>query len=246
MITPDMPMTEGLVYVYNHATGPLPSYDRYWRVPDMVWALDSDGRFSIELAAGDYYIGAIKRNGPPQIGPPMGGDLFLLSSDDAGMPKKVAVASGKKIDMGIISGTRTAPGQPLPQGITSVTGVVQNHAGSPIEGMLVLAFRSPRVIGKPLFVSERSGKDGRFLLRVNQGGTYYLKLRDSYGGGPPKTGETLDGNREEPMVPVLVATGENLGDVVIKGKTFPGRGRTKEKIAEKELEPTKRNKLKPQ
>lgn len=233
MITPDMPLTEGLVYVYNHATGPLPSYDRYWRVPDIVTVLDPRGRFSIELAAGDYYIGAIKRNGPPQIGPPMGDDLFLLSTDDAGMPGKVAVASGKTIDMGIITGTRTASGQSLSQVITSITGVVQNHAGSPIEGKLVLAFRSPRVIGKPLFVSERSGKDGRFLLRVHQGGTFYLKLRDSYGGGPPQAGETLDGNREEPMVAVLATTGENLSDVVIKGKTFPGRGRTKEKIAEK-------------
>jgi hypothetical protein len=228
MLAPDMPMDGGLAYFYNLSTGPAPSHDRYWRVPDNVKAVDKDGRFKVELTAGDYCVGAVKRSGPPHIGPPADGDVFLLSLDDAGKPRKITVKSGENIDMGVIAGARSAAKSSSPQGMTGIEGVVQDEAGKPIEGALVLAFISPTIIGKPLFVSDRSGRDGRFQLRVNEGGTLYLKLRSTYGGGPPRAGAMLDGNKEEPLHPVTVKTGETVGGVVLKGKIFPGRGREKE------------------
>ena len=228
MIAPDTPMSDGLAYFYNLSTGPAPSRDRYWRVPDNVRNLDKEGRFSIQLPAGNYCVGAVKRNGPPQIGPPREGDIFLLSLDDTGTPRKIAVKGGDKVDMGVVAAPRpTAPSTP-PIGITAIEGIVQDDAGKPVEGALVLAFISPTIIGKPLFVSERSGKDGRFLLRVHEGGTFYLKLRNTYGGGPPRAGAMLDGNKEEPLHPVVVKTGETARNVVLKGRLFPGRGRNKE------------------
>jgi len=78
--------------------------------------------------------------------------------------------------------------------------------------------------GRPLFISERTGKDGRYQLRVNQGGSYFIKTRNSYGGGAIKSGEiTGFYGREEPK-PVEVTTGSIAKDINIIGKRFANRG----------------------
>lgn len=225
MLTPQTPMSDGLVYIYNLATGPEPSRDRYWRVPDHFKQLDKDGRFTVQLLEGVYCIGAIKRNGPPLIGPPQKGDMFLLSTDGNGQPKKFTVKSNETVDMGVISGaTPFAPSLDT-KGLTAIVGTIRDADGKPEAGVLVFAFPTPTVVGKPLFVSDRSANDGKFVLRVSEGGTYYLKLRSTFGGGPPQAGAILDGNKEQPLHRVTVKTGETTPGVVLTGKRFPGRGR---------------------
>jgi len=91
----------------------------------------------------------------------------------------------------------------------------------------VFAFTRPAVVGKPLFVSQPSDARGHFRLAIAEGGTYYLKARSNLGGGPPQTGLVIDGNKLEPLVQVSVNTGETSGGVVLRTKTFPGRGRKK-------------------
>lgn len=222
------PMTDGMVYIYNLAAGPAPSHDRYWRVPDFVEKLDKDGRFAIELPPGEYCIGAIKRRGPAQIGPPLEGDLFVLGLDEKGLPKKFTVAKGEKRDIGVLSGAQPYKALPPAKDVTGIEGTVLDVDGKPVEGAMVFAFMTSTVVGKPLFVSDRSSKDGKFLLRVHEGGTYYLKVRDSYGGGPPRGGAVLDGNKEEPLHKVTVKNGEISRGSVLKGRKFPGRGPNKE------------------
>ncbi len=217
-------MTDGLVYIYNLATGPAPSRDKYWRVPDNVTKLDKEGRFTVNLVAGDYCVGAIKRQGPPQIGPPLEGDLLLLIPGDKGTPKKFSVKSGENLDIGINGGARPFTVPKVAKDITAIEGTIVDEEGKPIADALVLAFLTPTIVGKPLFVSEKSGKDGKFLLRVHDGGRFYLKLRGSYGGGPPNTGAVIDGKKEEPMQQVFVKSGNITKDVVLKGKIFSGRG----------------------
>jgi len=227
MISTGTPMSGAVVYFYNLATGPAPSRDRYWRVPDHVKELDKDGRFTIQLVAGNYFVGAVKRHGAAKIGPPQAGDLFLLSLDDKGKSRKITVKSGETVDMGVISGTQQPAESSASEAVTAIAGTVLDSEGKPVEGALVFAFTTPTVVGKPLFVSERSGKDGSFLLRVHEGGTFFLKLRNTFGGGPPLAGAVQDGNREEPLYPASVKTGETARGIVLKGKLFPGRGESK-------------------
>lgn len=227
-ISAEAPMSDGMVYVYNLATGPAPSQDRYWRVPDFVEKLDKEGRFSIDLPPGEYCIGAIKRLGPPQIGPPLENDYFVIGQDEKKSPRKYKVSKGDKRDIGIISGALPYKQLPPKEGITGAEGTVHDLEGKPVEGAMVFAFVTSTIIGKPMFVSDRTGKDGRFLLRVHEGGDYYLKVRDSYGGGPPRGGALLDGNKEEPLVKVSPKTGEIIRGIALKGRKFPGRGPNKE------------------
>ncbi|SNB46788.1 carboxypeptidase-like regulatory domain-containing protein [Geobacter sp. DSM 9736] len=228
MISTTTPMSEGMVYIYNLANGPAPSHERYWRVPDFVERLDKEGRFSLDLPAGEYCVGAIKRHGSTQIGPPQEGDHFLIGLDDKKIPKKYRLSKGEKLDLGVMAGALPFRALPVKQGVTAVEGTVQDPSGKPVEGVFIFAFVTPTVIGKPLFVSDRSDKDGKFLLRVHEGGTYFLKVRDSYGGGPPRGGSVLDGNKEGPMQKVSLKTGEVVRGVTLKGLKFPGRGPNKE------------------
>lgn len=225
MLTQQTPMSDGLVYIYNLANGPEPSRDRYWRVPDHFMKLDKDGRFTVQLLEGTYCVGAIKRNGPPQIGPPQEGDMFLLGTDGNGQPRKFTVKSNETVDLGVISGAKPFAPSLDTKGLTAIEGTILDAEGKPEAGVLVFAFPTPTVIGKPLFVSDRSARDGKFVLRVSEGGTYYLKLRSTFGGGPPQAGAILDGNKEQPLHRVTVKTGETIQGVSLTGKRFPGRGK---------------------
>ena len=221
------PMTDGMVYIYSPATGPAPSHERYWRVPDFVQKLDQEGRFSMELPAGEYFIGAIKRTGTTQIGPPREGDFLILALDEKKAPRKIRLGLGERLDIGVLSGAQQFKMVPA-AGITGIEGTILDLEGTPVEGAMVFAYITPTVIGKPTFVSDRSDKDGKFLLRFHEGGTYYLKVRDNYGGGPPRGGAVLDGNKEEPLIKVTAKTGQITRGTQLKGKKFPGRGPTKE------------------
>lgn len=224
-----LPMSRALFYLYNLATGPAPSADKYWRVPDHAKAMKDDGSFSIKLPEGTYCIGAVRRlRGASRIGPPEDGDFLLLSLDDKGLPKKYQVKNGERLDVGTISGARQIKTPFLVAGTTAIEGSIQDDEGKPVEGAMAFAFITPTVIGKPLFVSERSCKAGKFVLRVPEGGTYYIKIRDDLGGGPPRAGKMTDGNKEEPLLPVSVKTGETASIGILKVKKFPGRGPNKD------------------
>jgi hypothetical protein len=226
-------MSNGLAYIYNITSAPPPSRDRYWRVPDYVALIDAEGRFTAPVVEGRYCVGAVKRvpdaatpSVPvrPHVGPPQEGDYLLISADERGTPREYAVLKGALRDIGTVE-----EGLPFHKVVntgtgTSIEGTILSPEGLPLEGVLVFAFVTPSVIGKPLFVSDRSDREGRFVLNLFAGGTYYLKARNVYGGGPPRTGEAIDGKREEPLVAVSVKDGETSRGVSLEMRRFPGRG----------------------
>lgn len=227
MIKGGGPMAGGHVFIFNDATGPPPSRGKYWRVPDDVVSLDNEGKFSIELPAGRYYLGAIKRvSEKKSIGPPDEGDFFFASADEKGMPKAYIIKEGEKIDIGIISEAMPFKRADVKfgDGITSIEGVVLDVEGKPVEGAVIFAYMAPTRIGKPIFASERTGKNGKYILRVHEGGKYYLRVRSVYGGGPPQAGEIIGDYGEKEPVAVVLKSGKKLRGINIKVRRFAGRG----------------------
>jgi hypothetical protein len=220
-----LPMAGGLIHFFNVETGPIPDPDRYWRVPDAIADLNDKGEFTIELPEGKYYMGAIKRvSGKKEVGPPLVGDLFFISSDKTGSPKIYQVKRGEKIDIGTISEATPYKGWVMRDDITAIEGKVLIN-GEPAEGALVFAYSAPRMFGKPDFVSDKSDKDGKYVLRVPEGGEYYLMVRDIYGGGPPQEGSLMGVyGKEKTPTPVKVYTGEAQKGIDIAAVKFPGRG----------------------
>lgn len=226
MIKGGGPMAGGMVFIFNDASGPPPSRDRYWRVPDNVVTMDSEGRFSADLPEGKYYLGAKKALAGKDIGPPQEGDFFYAFSGQEGMPKAYIIEEGKKTDVGVIAGATPFRRDSVrfTDGITAIEGAIIDSENKPVQGALVFAFLAPSMVGRPLFASDRTGEDGKYVLRVYGAGSYYLRVRSLYGGGPPKAGEIIGAYGETEPVAVAVKNGEKVKDVNIKVRRFAGRG----------------------
>ncbi|OGW37073.1 MAG: hypothetical protein A2Y97_01695 [Nitrospirae bacterium RBG_13_39_12] len=225
MIKDSGSMGGGLIHFFNVETGPIPNPAKYWRVPDEIADLNEKGEFTIELPAGKYYMGAIKRiSGKKDVGPPVKGDFFFISSDEKGDPKVYQIKPGEEINIGTLSEATPFEGWAMKDGLTAIEGSVLLNE-EPVEGALVFGYTSPRMFGKPDFVSDKVAKDGRYILRVPEGGSYYLMARDLYGGGPPGEGSIMGVyGKEKTPTAVRVYTGESAKGININVIKFPGRG----------------------
>lgn len=231
LTTAGAPLAEGMVYLFSDAVGPPPSRDKYWRVPDFMDTLDGDGKFTLTVPEGKYYLGATKRLSGKPIGPPQEGDLFAISTDDKGAPRLYTVKAEGRLDLG-----KMATAIPFHRdvvthgkGITAVEGLILDADGKPVPDALVFAFVSAAAVGRPLYASDMTGKDGKFILRVNDAGKYFLKVRSVYGGGPPVKGEMIGDYGEKEPVAVTLVKGDRVTGIVIKVRRFPGRGPQGEK-----------------
>lgn len=209
------PMEGAQVLLFNLAVGPPPSSDKYLRVPDVTTTVDSEGVFSVQLPAGKYYLVMRKRADQSTFGPPKDGDLQYYSRDKNGRARQFTVSGGKSTNIGTITEATVFKKQVAVQekGMSGIEGVVIDENEKPVEGVRVFAYTSPEMIGKPQYASEGTGPDGKFLINISQKGTYYLKVRNHYGGGKPTMGEFM-GGYGRPEAPATVE--------VRKGKITPG------------------------
>lgn len=186
------PMLGGSLFLIDAETGPPPSATKYWLVPSHVFLIDENAQFSAEVPEGTYYLGAIERRSPEVLGPPEEGDYFFISQDEKGNPKTLTVWKHSKIDLGILDDAAKFHRSMLEKkDITAIEGVIRDDQGRPVGGMVVFAYPTAVIFGRPLFVSEMSDRDGKFALRVAGGGKYYLAARAGYGGGPPDPDEMI-------------------------------------------------------
>lgn len=228
------PVSYGVIYLFDDLAGPPPVMEKYWRVPNEIFEVDADGRFDFELPAGTYYLAYIKHADPYDVGPPKTGETILISRDPQGQPIPYAVRAGELRDIGkLCEAVPYDPSIALTTGkeITAIEGRILGEDGKPIPGVPVFAFLTPAAIGRPLFTSERSDRDGVFLLRVDKGGRYYLKIRGNYGGGRPGEDSVMDGEKDEKLTAVSVQTGQIVKGVLYKALTQRGP-KSKRKLLE--------------
>lgn len=224
--TDGVPLAGGVVYFFDVASGPPPAHEKYWRVPDFMKPLDTEGKFDVPLPGGTYYLGATKKLSGKTVGPPSEGDYFFISVDDKGSPLTYGVKNDVRLDLGrIAKGTQFRSSTVnYGKGITAIEGIILDNKGKPVADAHVFAFVSAATVGRPLFTSEPTGKNGKFVLRVHDGGTFYLKVRSIYGGGPPVAGEMIGEYGEKKPIAVTVNKGERLQGLTIQVKKFLGRG----------------------
>lgn len=214
------PMMEGSVIIFKAESGPPPSATRYWRVPTDAFRLDENARFVAVLPEGNYYLGAIERPPDEALGPPREDDYFFIDRDAKGRPKLRKVRAGSMVDLGVLYASKRFKRASLAKkGITAIEGIIRDAQGRPVAGMVVFAFKRPAADDRPLFVSERTDKKGRYRLRLAGGGSYYLRARKNYGG--PPSGDELMGEARSGK-PVTVTKSEKKTGVNIT--VVPGGG----------------------
>jgi hypothetical protein len=189
--------------------------------------VDTTGRFTIQLDAGSYYIGAIKRSSADKLGPPEIGDYLLPVHDTHGKYRVITVKSNSTTNIGTIKGIRrysenlaVYKGAP-----TAIEGRISKSSGEPVKNMYVLAYTDPSMRGRPSFVSTPSDSEGRYQLRVDKGRTFYLKVRDVFAGGKPQAGRLVGvyGDFDQPS-PVETETSSSTTGIDIQVDPFSGGG----------------------
>lgn len=222
------PMSGAQVLLFNAANGPAPSSNKHLRIPDAGAAVDSKGRFSVELPAGKYYLVMRKRVNPESAGPPEEGDPQYYARLKNGQPKAFVVKAGKTTNIGTVAvAVPFKKEKPIStEGLTGIEGTVTDENRAPVAGVRVLAYDSPGMMGRPLYASDKTGADGRYFLTVTGKGTYYLKVRTHYGGGKPAEGEFM-GSYGKPGTPgaVAVEKGKISKDIDIQGGKFSEKAR---------------------
>lgn len=242
LLTPSKnPLTTGIVLLYDKSLGPPPSPGKYWRVPDMITGTDNNGYFSIEVPEGTYFLQAAQKKPDGEIGPPKDREFFYFHGNSKGNPYPLIVAPGSKKNLGKLISYVWLPGMTQREkGITAVKGIVTDLEGNPVQGAMVFAHFSDNVQGRATFVSDRTDKNGKFLLRVLEG-TYYLKVRSVIGGGVPEEGEYLNITSEFTPTMVTLTKKTILTGIVLKVKKFSRPGTAERPVGSANIEKTWKN-----
>jgi hypothetical protein len=227
MITGNTPMVNGMVLLFSKSMGPPPSKDKYWRVPDLISPTGVDGKFSLDVPEGTYYLQVTQKNPESETGPPKDSELFYFHADAEGNPRPLIITPGTRLNLGVLTGAYLFTPDMIQRdkGITAVEGVVSDMEGKPVERALVFAHLSRAATGRPVFVSDRTDKNGRYLLRLHDGGSFYLKVRSVIGGGAPQEGEFLNTTEEFEPVMVTLKKEQKLYGVTLKVKKFSRKTR---------------------
>lgn len=216
------PIADGIIYAFNTSAGPPPDIDGSRRVPDGIALTNDQGKFSLELAEGTYYLSSWKKAAGPAPGPPQDGDLHALSRDDKGAPVKYTVKRGLTTDNVILrqASVFKSPTINISTGMTAITGTLKTFDGAPIADAIVQVYANQEVRGKPSYVSYKTGKDGKYVVKIDQEGTYYITVRARYSGGRPENGEPLGFYGGEAAQPVVVKKQSVTKDIDIQVGQF--------------------------
>ncbi len=145
---------------------------------------DANGEVFIPIDIGTYYLTARKRV-KTMFGPMTEGDLIGFYHKN---PMVVSDTGTYTIGIELIEIPAKSAGASENPLQTVITGTVRDESGGAVDGIWVGAYNDPQMFGKPLFISMKSGADGKFILRLPKGGKYYLAGRNTL-GGPPATGD---------------------------------------------------------
>ena len=173
----------GVVSFFNTEKGIPPLIAKMHRIPDMVGRMASDGKFSIKLLPGSYYMGALVITDPGRgPGPPQEGEKFYFARDDKGSLREFTLAIKEEKDVGKVVGALPET-FPVAKNVVTIEGRLLLQNDQPYKGGVVLVktdMNKPR----PDFVSERTGEDGKFKLQLPPDTPYYIMGRERAVGRP--------------------------------------------------------------
>jgi len=196
------------VYIFVYEKGADPHGPPY----TMSEASASDGSFNINLPDGDYTIVARKhKNGLP--GSP------LDEGDQKSETISATVKGGKLTTETLLIKPKSDDVKffdASPKSDTSLSGKVLDSDGNPRMGFRIHVYTYAQMSERPKYVSAATGPDGKFVVYLPKGGTYYLSARDHF-GGPPKIGDFFGRYDEGTIDPsgIIVKTGQKLDNINI-------------------------------
>lgn len=195
-------LEQAYLYVYKDPS-------RYFKGPGYFIQPVARGSFRLNLPPGDYYLLARKRERGGQFGPIETGDYFNYYY---GNP--IHIGAGEVHEVKIETVTRLSMLEEDTVDFQGVRGQVVDHAGQPLAGLYVFAYRDAGMTGTPDHFSTPTGADGRFEINLPDHGQYYLLARQAF-GGPADVAELYGKFQGNSGVPRAVSVTEDEMEILI-------------------------------
>jgi len=144
-----------------------------------------NGMFRVDfLPESDYYVVARKRANGSGSGPLNDGDSFGYFVDNP-----VTVKAGKivRINLEVLNkaGEIGKDDSLFRATGTQISGRITGKDGKVVKGVYAFAYEEKVMAHKrPSFISREVDDDGRYVINLSQGGTYYIGARSKYGDSP--------------------------------------------------------------
>jgi len=178
------PLPGGVVSFFNAENGVAPLLADVHRIPDVVGRMDPDGRFSLKLKPGSYYMGALIITDPKRgPGPPRPGEKFYYARNDKGDLREIAIGTGEEKDFGqvVVALPDTFPAA---KNLVTVQGrLLMDKEGIPFAGGVVLV-KTDINNQRPDFISARTDEEGRYEIKLPADTPYFLLGRERAVGRP--------------------------------------------------------------
>jgi hypothetical protein len=144
-----------------------------------------DGQFRIDmLPEADYFVIARKRSTGKGAGPLTDGDVFGYYVAN---PVHVKGGQSARIELGVISkaGEIGKEDSLFRDTGTYIAGRILDPAGKPVKGVYAFAYTERAMAHqRPEHISKPADAEGKYVIYLPQGGTYYIGARSDYGDTP--------------------------------------------------------------
>ncbi|KIH76125.1 Carboxypeptidase regulatory-like domain-containing protein [Geoalkalibacter ferrihydriticus] len=211
------PLSDAYVSLYPGAFSNLLGPPQYISGPS-----DDQGRYQIDnIQPGTYYVVARKRQSGQPAGPLSPGDYY---SEHQRITTEVRPGKMSLVDLPVV--TIKAPmlfkrsvGEVRTD--TGIRGKLTDTKGQPVAGSFAIAYLDEDVKRAPDFASTLADQEGRFVLYLPQGGTYYLAAR-VHAWDMPRPGELYGLHGGDAPQPLKITDGEFIEEMHLVMKPFEG------------------------
>ena len=185
------PLGDAFLAFFDVKKGLPPIGGQAGRIPDLRSYSDPEGRFTVQLLDGTYYLGVLLRGPSEKLGPPRKGEFYYFADGGEGKLRKLTIEDFKEVSYGVVECALPGKFQETEDQFV-VTGTVLEGAGNqaPYPGAIIMA-KTVASAMKPEYVSAETGADGKFSLSLPPGKTYYLMARTEITGNKPAPGEDI-------------------------------------------------------
>jgi hypothetical protein len=207
------PLKDAYVYAYRSYSTNLLGPADFASVPSAP-----DGTYTIELVGGSYYIVARKRATGDNTGPIVAGDLYTVHSSN---PVTVEDGGYAVVDLELVKMRDPMFFRSMSREVTNtgIKGIIVDSEGKPVPWVFAMAYTSSDMKRVPEYTSIMTDADGKFVVFLPRGGTYWLAARKNI-REKPVVGEPYGIYRGSPDASVVVTSGRFVEGVKITLESY--------------------------
>lgn len=210
------PVEGAYVNIYPDTISNLLGPSQYISTPT-----DADGRYTLDVPPGSYYVVSRKRMNDQPSGPLSPGDLFSEHQRVVTrvVQDKLAVVDLALAPMKAPMFFKKTTGERKTD--TGIRGILVDSTGKPAPGSFALAYTDSDIKRLPDYASTLSDSEGRFVIYLPEAGTYYLGAR-VHAWDMPRPGELYGTYGDPEPEPVEVSDGSFVEGIRIVLTPFTG------------------------